>query len=495
MKSIFLTLGVACVFLTSCIEQKETKTQSPSEKTPDSFVRVNTTLQQYNEVQPWDLKEPYYRNGLGTVIGDNKILTTAEMVDFATFIELESADGSQKVSAKVSAIDFDSNLAILVPEQEENFTQDLAPIKFSKQLKKGDSIQVIQLERNGDTTITPTNIHGVDTVLTHSNGKSFISYLLKGSLQSASNSYTVPVVNENTLAGLITSYDSNDQISEVVPSQIIELFLKDYEDGTFNGFPSLGIAASGTEDPHLREWLQLAPEDGGVFVTRVAPDSAAEKAGIEKEDVLLSIDSQSIDQKGYFDSKQYGKLFWTHLIRGNKLVGDTVSIQLKRKGEKLTIEAELTNNPQSLVPAHTGQNPSEYFMKGGIIFQVLTQNYLKIYGKDWSSRAPLSLLDTLYHPEKYEKDTEQIVIISGVIPSRVTIGYDKLRNYIVKEVNGQVIKNIKDLKAAFENHAESIHSIKLSDPPSEIFIDAALASQVDQGLLKQGLPALERIHE
>ena len=68
-------------------------------------VRVNTTLQKWSVAQPWDKSSPSKRRALGALLSNNKVLTTAEMAADATYIELENADGTRNIPAKVIAID------------------------------------------------------------------------------------------------------------------------------------------------------------------------------------------------------------------------------------------------------------------------------------------------------------------------------------------------------------------------------------------------------
>ena len=323
----FLFLALASFFLISC-----GKEETPPE--PDGFIRVNATLQEFSEGQPWDRKPSVQRRGLGALLPNKQILTTSEMVAKQVYLELESADGSETITAKVIAIDRDANLALLEPENkdEESFLDELKALELSPALKIGDKVETWQLENNGQTTVTKTNIYAVDVVTTHSGGKRFFSYLLKGSLQSASNSYTVPILSKGTLAGILTSYDSEDQISEVITSPIIEQFLEDASDEDYIGFPSLGVAATKMLDKTFRDWLGLEPEEGGLYLTRVAKNSAAGEADLQVGDVLLSLDGHDLDLKGYYDDSEYGKLSWTHLIRGSKEIGDSLSVKIKRDG-------------------------------------------------------------------------------------------------------------------------------------------------------------------
>ena len=86
-----------------------------------SVVRVNTTMQAFNLIQPWQKSAPSSRLGLGAVLPGGRVLVTAQMVTDATYIELEKADTAAKAIAKVVAVDYEANLAVLQPVSDARF--------------------------------------------------------------------------------------------------------------------------------------------------------------------------------------------------------------------------------------------------------------------------------------------------------------------------------------------------------------------------------------
>ena len=89
-----------------------------------SVIRVNTTMQAFNLIQPWEKGAASTRLGLGAVLPNNKVLVTAQMVTDATYIELEKPDSSEKTTAKVLTVDYEANLALLEPSNDKDFLSD-----------------------------------------------------------------------------------------------------------------------------------------------------------------------------------------------------------------------------------------------------------------------------------------------------------------------------------------------------------------------------------
>ena len=459
------------------------------------LLRINTTIQTHNVAQPWELNQPKRRRGLGAVLDDGSVLTTGEMAANATYIEFESADGAHTVPAEVIAIDYEANLALLKAEAGADGTwiQTLGSLQTGGSAKPGEEVDIWQLEDNGDAIRTVGSIRSVDLLSTFASGHFFLCYEVKASMQSASSSYTLPVTRNGKLIGILASYNSKDQISDVVSPDILNQFLKDVGDGKHEGFPSLGIATVLTEDPQFRKWLGLSGDQGGLYVSPVLPGSGAAESGLQEEDVLLSLDGHAIDRRGYYQDPSYGRLSWSHLVRGSKQVGEKLSLVIMRDGKEKKLEATLRRPPDSLIPSHMYDKSPPYLIKGGLVFQELTRSYLEAYGKEWRSRAPLDLLDALNNPEDYEEGRKRLVFLSRVIRTPATIGYDQVNNRIVTEANGQKVTDMRSLVEALKAPKDGVHSIRIDDVPYVIYLDPKASDSVDSSLLHRGLPALERL--
>ena len=462
-----------------------------------SVVRISTTQQSWNQAQPWEKVSPGKRRSLGAIVSGNHVLTTAEMAADATYIELESADGKRLASAKAIAVDYEANLALLGLESDSDakFFEGTDALEIAARPKPGDTLDILQVEENGLPLVTTGGIQSIDVVSNFLPNQFFLTYEVKASMQSAANSFSLPVLRDGKLAGLLTSYDSKDQISDVTATDIIERFVREASDGDYAGFPSLGIATSRTEDSNFRAWLKLPEGDGGLYVSNVRVGGAAEKAGVKKGDVIVSIDGHEIDRLGYFDDPHYGRLYWSHLVRGAKSSGDKVLLSMLREGQPVKVEAVLDRRDEKdqLVPAYTFGKAPAYLVKGGFVFQELTRPLLESFGDEWQSRAPLNLLDVYENPQKYESRGHRIVLLAGVIATPATVGYESLRNLIVTKVNGVEIKDMKSLIEAFEKPGtDGMDAIEFDDEKFAVQLDEALSTTVDKQLLQRGLSPLSR---
>ena len=78
-------------------------------------------------------------------------------------------------------------------------------------------------------------------------------------------------------------------------------------------------------------------ESGGARVASVVSGGPAADAGIQAGDLVQSVDGQDVEDSGDLSS-----------AIDDKQPGDEVSIVVTRGGDEQTLQAELTNRPESV---------------------------------------------------------------------------------------------------------------------------------------------------
>jgi membrane-associated protease RseP (regulator of RpoE activity) len=131
-------------------------------------------------------------------------------------------------------------------------------------------------------------------------------YRSTASIQFRDSSFVLPAVKAGKLAGLVVRYDNGANSAEIIPSPVINHFLKDAAKAPYEGFPRTGMGFANTRDPQLRRYAGIKP-GGGIYVTQVLKDGPAATAGLKIGDIILSIDGNPIDQDGNYVDPDYGK--------------------------------------------------------------------------------------------------------------------------------------------------------------------------------------------
>jgi serine protease Do len=180
---------------------------------------------------------------------------------------------------------------------------------------------------------------------------------------------------------------------------------------------SIGIRFQGDQDPALLR--TYGAPDGGVLVGSVTDGGPAQKAGIQDEDVIVSIAGQKI-QDG------------DALIRvvASTQVGETAPVEVMRDGKKLTVQvtiadrAELFAEELGLSEAEPVEEPEDVKVDLGIAVQNLTEE----------QRAEL----------EYEGDDG--VVVTEVEPGSFAEDLGLIEGDIIVAVNRQPVTSVSGLR-------------------------------------------------
>lgn len=177
----------------------------------------------------------------------------------------------------------------------------------------------------------------------------------------------------------------------------------------------------------------------------------------------------------------------SHLVKGDVSTGDTIPVKLLRDGEEKTLDVTLIRKePQDyLIDPYMYDRAPRYLIMGGMLFQELTVDFLKTAGDKWRTRAPFKLVYANSNQPQYEKEgRDKLVFLSGTLPTRSALGYERLGTLIVTKVNDKTINNIQDLDTAFAKIPENgIHKIEFNDYPHVAYLDHAAATADNEQLL------------
>lgn len=460
-----------------------------------SVVRVNVTSQPPDFFRPWTRRPPYSRRALGAVLPGNRVLVTAEMVANATFVELEKAESGDKMAATVVAVDYEADLALLKPA-DEKFLASFKPLEI-EDAKVGDHVATWQLENNGNLLATDALVTTVEVARYPIDEISLLVYRLTSSLQYREGSFTVPIIKGGKLAGLLMRYDSRTQNVDAVPAPVIAHFLKAAAAGDYVGFPRLGVAFSAMRDPELRQFAGVEKVPGGVYLGKVVRGGSAGASGLQVGDVVLSIGGQAIDQDGNYLDPVYGKISVTNLISTRHFSGDTLPVKLYRAGQPLTLDLKLQyHSPrESVIEPYTIDHQPNYYVVGGLVLQELSRQFLKEWGAEWYKKAPERFLYyDRYQTDLFHGPRKKIVILSQVLPSPATIGYEGLSYLEVVKINDVPLLSLADVQGALAKPIDGFHKIEFADSPRVIYLDAAAVAEQEPGLLRNyGLTAVKHL--
>jgi S1-C subfamily serine protease len=461
-----------------------------------SLVRVNVTGQPYDYARPWHKKAAFSKRGLGAVLSQGRVLVTADLVTNQNYVELERAESGEKTAANVQVIDYEANLALLEPV-DKKFLDGLAPLELVGDTVVGDRLAAWQLEPTGALAVTEGIVTTVQMMRYPVEVGQFLAYRVSISMQYRENSYTVPLVKNNKLAGLLLRYDPRTQVLDAIPAPVIAHFLKDAESQHYRGFPTAGFSFFPTRDPQLRSFAGQTGKPGGVYITSVEPNSPAMKGGLQAGDIVTAIASNEIDPNGNYVDPLYGKIEFTHLLTAHAFAGDTIPFRIQRAGKPMQLNITLEHRSANdyVIPPYSLGQPPNYCVLGGLIFQELSRPYLKEWGGNWQKDAPprFVYMDR-FQTELFPDGNRRVVILSQVLPATNTIGYDDLSYLTVTKVNGKEIKSLADLAAAVQKPIDGFIKVETEEDPKQLELDAAQVQREAPDLQQNyGITSLQRL--
>ena len=408
----------------------------------DSIITITVTGQSYDFTAPWQ-KLPIQKEVItGILLKENKILTLSYKLKDHVLIEASKFGSFRKYPAKVILKDYHCGLA-LITVTDNSFYNDLKPVEFnSRGSIKDKKALIIKWDNNGILKEHPAEYLKSAVEFFESTGVVLIHQMIS-EIDTAGKGE--PVFVDGKLAGIASWHLSKTKTIKVIDLIVIERMLKDIQSGNYKGMPFFYVEDSALEnDENLREYLGLKKEDTGIHLINVPPQTSGSDV-LKKGDVILNIDNIDIDDNGLYLSQKYGKLTYYGLIFLNHFVGDTVKMDVFRDKKKIEISFKLKpfSEDSFLIPPLTYDTPPKYYIIGGLVFQDLTKEYLKTWGKEWPSTADKRLM---YYHDNFTRypspDRKKIVLLTSVLPAAVNLGYHNLKNLILDKVNGIIVKDI-----------------------------------------------------
>jgi putative serine protease PepD len=270
--------------------------------------------------------------GTGVVVtSDGEILTNAHVVEGATEVRVRFAGDTEPVVAEVLAADAGNDLALL----KVNAT-GLTAATFAKpgSVRVGDQVVAIgyALALDGGPSVTTGIVSAMKrTIFTESGA---LNSLIQTDAAISSGNSGGPLANmRGEVVGINTAVargDTNSSANNIGFAISVDEVLAVLE--------QLREQAAGDARAEGFLGVSLEPRtDGGVgsIISNVQSGSPAQEAGIVTGDIVLAVDGEPVN----------GQAGLVAAIR-DRSPGDSVSIELVRNGERLTLTATLVARPR-----------------------------------------------------------------------------------------------------------------------------------------------------
>ena len=423
-----------------------------SEDVREAIVKVYTVSNSPDYYNPWSMQGPRASSGSGCMIEGNLILTNAHVVGNQTFLQVRKYGDTQRFTARVVAVSHLTDLALLTVDDEQFFEGEPA-LSLGELPETQQEVLVYGFPMGGDMlSITK----GVISRIEHQPYVHSSSVFLAGQIDAAINPGNSggPVLVEDKIVGVVMAgIPSAQNIGYMVPVPVIRHFFKDIEDGSYDGYPSLGIGMQDMENEGLRKYYQMEPGASGVLINQVIPGSPAD-GKLQLGDVLVKIEDYPVGNDGTIEFRRNERTLLNYAVQ-QKQIGEDIILTVLREGneEKLNINLSRSMKKDRLVPMEEYETLPTYYIYGGLVFCPLTKDLLNIWGSQWSQSAPRELVCHLLSNTP-EREDQQIVVLLKALAAEVNQGYQNINSWVVDQINGEKIWNMHDLVEKVENCQE-----------------------------------------
>jgi len=374
------------------------RSPSPRERSPRAPQRKQVTTAQ----------------GTGFIISaDGYILTNNHLVGDAQTVTIELVDG-RKFTAKKIGTDSDSDVAVV--------KIDAKNLKYLK-LADSDALEV------GEWVLAIGNplglSHTVTAGIVSAKGRSgFGLAMLENFIQTDAainfGNSGGPLINlDAEVVGINTAIvggSGNIGIGFAIPINMAKHIFEQLKDGGKIERGFLGVMPQDM-DADMAKAFGLK-SNKGVLLPQVEADSAADKAGLKHNDVMLEFDGRPVETANELRNRI------AMLEPGTK-----VKIVIWRDGKEKTLTAELDKRDSVTVKA---DEPKEALDELGFAVHTLTEEMA----------------------ERYGYDGQKGVIVVSVEPGSQADRASLVPGMLIKEVNRTEVKNVKEFNDAVKRAKE-----------------------------------------
>src|SRR5256885_7631916 len=478
---------------------------TPSKSVENTVVKVFATLRSPAPAKPWSKQSPSEITGSGVVIPGKRILTNAHVILYASEVQIQANQAGDKISARVESVAPGIDLAVLKLD-DEKFFDSHPPLRFRKNLPDAKDAVMVYGYPTGGTSLSITK--GIISRIEFT-GYNMSTPGLRIQIAAAinpGNSGGPAVVNDEMIGLAFSHLHGAQNIGYIIPTEEVDLFLRDVADGHYDGKPAMYDDVQTLENPALRSFLHLPSSVQGILVHR--PFSTDASYPLKEWDLITKIGDTPVDDQGMIKVSDNLRLRFAYLIQ--KLAKQNkVPLTLFRGGKELKIDFPLLSHRPLVIPDLEGTYPS-YFVYGPMVFADATNEFLGSAARERQPSGLMGMLTFMGSPlitrvgDKPAFEGERLVIVtSPFFPHKLAKGYGNPAWQVVKTVNGHPIKNLahlvevlRDLKdefVTFEFNARTTGET-IVFPRAEM-VAATNDILTDNGIRSQGSPDVLQIWE
>lgn len=458
------------------------------------IVKVEIAVHNPDEKTPWQPGSFGRGNGTGFMVAPGLFLTNAHVVANAERIHLSPYADARKLPARVKHIAHDADLALLEVEDASLFA-DVPCLKLSEELPQlEDSVRAIGFPIGGNRlSVTRGIVSRIDTIqYSHPRNDSHLALQIDAAINPGNSGG--PVLKGDEVVGVaFQGLMEANSTGYVIPTPVIAHFLKDIEDGHYDGYVELGASFAEAENPALRRKAGLEKPGVGCLVSDVVKGGSCDGV-LQPGDIVLSVNGHAVDSSAMIELDGVRVLLEELAERSFK--DDVLHFELLRNGKPMEADVKLAPLPGARIMSQTYGELPRYVEFGGLVFQPLHRNVIQAHGLP--SRSFMIELDDFTKGGTF-REKDDIVVLTIVLPDEVNARFGDYGRRIVTRVNGTEVKGLSHLcellYPAEGQERPAFTVIELADAPRPLVIDNAVIDAANARIkASYNLPAESRLN-
>lgn len=414
-----------------------------------SVVKIVNQYNVFNWYTPWDSGATGKGIGSGFVISKNRIMTNAHVVSDSAMLMVYLYNDPTPYFARVSAIGHDCDLAIIELEDPSRL-KNIPALEIAGLPLLRSHVFTYGYPAGG--TLLSSTAGVVSRIDIQQYVHSGVDYHLAIQTDAAINPGNSggPVIQEGKVVGV--AFQGNSRLENMgffIPTEVINHFLEDLDDGSYDGFPELGTLSATLENPAARAFSGMMADETGIRVEQLVCQSSAEFV-LKPDDILTHINESPISNDG---TVSWNDFRLNHSFLVDQLqIGDTVSLRIIRDGKRMEVSVPLKGSSSSaLMGNQYGVHP-KYYIYGGLVFVPLNRKTLATYGADWYSQINQELIYDFYYRPIEEKQPFDVPMVMQIrrLDDVINVEESRFLYKVIDSVNGCKVMTLEDLISVFE---------------------------------------------
>ncbi|WP_435021328.1 trypsin-like peptidase domain-containing protein [Tundrisphaera sp. TA3] len=437
--------------------------------TRESVVKIYASSRLPDPIHPWQKQSPQDASGTGIVIEGKRILTNAHVVNYASQVKVEPNQSGEKYVATVEVSAPGIDLAILKLE-DESFFEKRPPLPRAEKLPEiKDAVTVYGYPTGGSSlSITKGIVSRIEFV--PYNGRTQGLRIQIDAAINPGNSGGPALVDDKMIGVTFSGIRGADNIGYIIPTEEVDLFLKDVADGTYDGKPMMYDQLQTLENDAVRAKLGFSKKPIGMAVH--APDRDDADYPLKEWDVITKIGDHEVDNVGMVKVRDNLRLRFQYYIQSLTKDGK-VPLTIVRDGKEMAVEVPVPTQVDDLIKPLKGKYPT-YFVYGPLVFSPATTEFVNLLERNNNLAVLFAAISSPLATRRGDKVAfpgEELVVISApMFPHRLGSGYSNPLAKVVKEVNGIPVKNLRHLIEILRDATDTYVTISFNDRGSETIV-------------------------